>query len=199
MNNVGEKYLPIGTVVMLKGGSKRVMITGFCSMPAEDNATMFDYAGCMYPEGFLSSDQTALFNHDQIETIYHLGLVDDEEKQFKTTLNAMLANMPGGAATAAPVAPVQPSTPAVAVQPTAPVEAPVPPVGPGLPGYVAPSAPVTQTTQPAANGYQFDANGQVIAAPTVLAQPTQQPEQAADQQPAVPNYKFDENGILISA
>ena len=83
MNNVGEKYLPIGTVVMLKEGSKRVMITGFCSMPAEDEEEMFDYAGCMYPEGFLSSDQTALFNHDQIEKIYHMGLVDQEEKDFK--------------------------------------------------------------------------------------------------------------------
>ena len=27
-----SKYLPIGTVVMLKGGTKRVMITGFCSI-----------------------------------------------------------------------------------------------------------------------------------------------------------------------
>ncbi|HIR49231.1 MAG TPA: DUF4176 domain-containing protein, partial [Candidatus Faecimonas gallistercoris] len=25
-----EKYLPIGTVVMLKGGKKRAMIIGFC-------------------------------------------------------------------------------------------------------------------------------------------------------------------------
>ena len=39
MNNIQDsgKYLPIGTVVMLKGGKKRVMITGFCSMPNEEN------------------------------------------------------------------------------------------------------------------------------------------------------------------
>ena len=30
MENAGKKYLPIGTVVMIKCGSKRVMITGFC-------------------------------------------------------------------------------------------------------------------------------------------------------------------------
>ncbi len=93
MNNAHEKYLPIGTVVMLKGGSKRLMITGFCSMPTDDKNKMFDYSGCMYPEGVLSSDQTALFNHDQIDKIYYMGYVDDEEKKFKSTLNALISQM----------------------------------------------------------------------------------------------------------
>lgn len=96
MNNVGEKYLPIGTVVMLKGGSKRLMITGFCSMPMDNKSQMFDYTGCMYPEGLLSSDQAALFNHAQIDKVYHLGLVDEEEKTFKKTLNALLGQMNNG-------------------------------------------------------------------------------------------------------
>ncbi len=99
MNNVGEKYLPIGTVVMLKGGSKRVMITGFCSMATEDQSTMFDYAGCMFPEGFLSSDQTALFNHEQIEKVYHMGLVDEEEQKFKSTLKSLINQMNVNSAT----------------------------------------------------------------------------------------------------
>ena len=74
MNNVGEKFLPLGTVVMLKGASKRLMITGFCTMAAEDDAgVMYDYSGCMYPEGMISSDQTALFNHDQIKEIYQVN------------------------------------------------------------------------------------------------------------------------------
>ncbi len=92
MENVGEKYLPIGTVVMLNGGTKRVMITGFCAMDASENAEpeVYDYSGCMYPEGFLSSDQVCLFNHDQIETVYHLGLQDDEEeKEFKAQLKEL--------------------------------------------------------------------------------------------------------------
>ena len=91
MNNSAGKYLPIGTVVMLKGGKKRVMITGFCSMANDNQGVMYDYSGCLYPEGFLSSNETALFNHDQIAQIYHLGLVDDEEKAFKASLNEMVA------------------------------------------------------------------------------------------------------------
>ncbi len=88
-----EKYLPVGTVVMLKGGKKRAMITGFCSISGDDKSKVFDYSGCLYPEGFISSDQTLLFNHEQIEKIFHLGLVDEEEKQFKQKLNEMIQKM----------------------------------------------------------------------------------------------------------
>lgn len=190
MNNVGEKYLPIGTVVMLKGGSKRVMITGFCSMATEDQNVMYDYAGCMYPEGFLSSDQTALFNHDQIAQIYHLGLVDDEEKKFKASLNALVLQMNANINNQQSV---QPTTP-VASQTNEPSsEVGIPPIGPGLPGYVAPqqtnSTLQSQTGQVMSNGIQFDANGTVIAAP----------QTNPVQQPAVANIQFDENGTVISA
>lgn len=85
-----EKYLPIGTVVMLKGGKKRAMITGFCSIAGEDKTKVFDYSGCLYPEGFISSNQTLLFNHDQIDKIYHFGLSDEEEKNFKQKLNEII-------------------------------------------------------------------------------------------------------------
>ena len=47
-----EKYLPIGTVVLLKGGSKRVMITGFCSVDGNESDVIYDYNGCVYPEGY---------------------------------------------------------------------------------------------------------------------------------------------------
>ena len=227
MNNVGEKFLPLGTVVMLKGASKRLMITGFCTMAAEESeGVMYDYSGCMYPEGVISSDQTALFNHDQIEKIYHMGLVDQEEKDFKIKLNQLLyANSP--VAESAPQAirtqeglvpvvpsaptPVQPVTPVVPVAPVAPVaaaqpvEAPVPPIGPGLPGYVAPVVetpavapvqPVAPVAQPAAGGFQFDANGNVIAAPTPETSTT---EGEGGEAPAAPNFQFDENGTVISA
>ena len=85
-----EKYLPIGRVVMLKNGKKRAMITGFCSISGDDKTKVFDYSGCLYPEGFISSNQTLLFNHEQIEKIYYLGLIDEEEKQFKQKLNEMI-------------------------------------------------------------------------------------------------------------
>lgn len=86
-----EKFLPIGTVVILKGGSKRCMITGFC-VTGDKDETMYDYCGVLYPEGVLSSNQTLMFNHNQIDKLYHLGFIDDEEKQFKLKLNEIINN-----------------------------------------------------------------------------------------------------------
>ena len=208
MNNVGEKFLPLGTVVMLKGASKRLMITGFCTMAAEEEeGVMYDYAGCMYPEGFISSDQTALFNHDQIEKVYHLGLVDQEEKDFKIKLNQLLyAN--NVVAESAPQA-IREEEGIAVVSPTTPVvEAPVPPVGPGLPGYVAPSAPQTVTS----NGFEFDANGNVVAAPAAPAPaPVEAPvppigpglpgyvAPAAPQTVTSNGFEFDANGNVVAA
>ena len=87
---IGEKFLPLGTVVRLKNATKRVMITGFCAIANGDSEKkVWDYSGCLYPEGFIDSLKTCLFNHDQIEEISHLGLADDEEeKAFKSKLNS---------------------------------------------------------------------------------------------------------------
>lgn len=90
MHAMEEKFLPIGTVVMLKEGTKRVMITGFCSAAQEDPDKIWDYTGCPYPEGYISSNQTCLFDHDQINKVHYLGFKDDdEEKKFKETLNKL--------------------------------------------------------------------------------------------------------------
>ena len=89
-NEKYEKYLPIETVVMLKGGSKRVMITGFCAVAAENEEKVYDYSGCLYPEGFLNPEQTCLFDHDQLDKIYFLGYKDEEEEKFKEQLNKFI-------------------------------------------------------------------------------------------------------------
>ena len=91
MNEIVEKYLPLGSVVILKGGQKRLMITGFLVSPTGEKTKVYDYSGVIFPEGMLSSDKTALFNHEQIERIDFLGFVDDEEKQFKIKLNELIS------------------------------------------------------------------------------------------------------------
>lgn len=93
MNNIGEKYLPLGTVVLLEGGTKRVMITGFATASSDDPDLIYDYAGCMYPQGFITSNQTILFDHDQIQKIYHFGLIDPEWVEFQDNLKKFLENL----------------------------------------------------------------------------------------------------------
>ena len=87
---MNDRFLPIGTVVLLKGGKKRVMIIGFCAMTDEKKNKIFDYSGCIYPEGLMSSSQTCMFDHNQIEKIYFKGLVDEEEVSFKNKLNSLI-------------------------------------------------------------------------------------------------------------
>ena len=92
-NKIPEKYLPIGTVVMLNGGKKRAMITGFCCIDEKNQSKLYDYSGCLYPEGVIASDKNLLFNHDQIKEIYALGFSDDEDKKFKEKLKAAIQTM----------------------------------------------------------------------------------------------------------
>ena len=119
-----EKFLPIGTVVMLKGGTKRLMVTGFCMYDKNNTQKMYDYCGCLYPEGMISSDQTALFDHEQIEKVYYVGLQDEEEKKCKEQLKELLSN------------PEELSKATEAIMPKNEEEfdpRKVPPIGPGLP------------------------------------------------------------------
>lgn len=88
-----DKYLPIGSVVLLKGGKKRAMITGFCSVAQENQDKIYDYSGCVYPEGYLSSNQVCLFDHDQIDKIFFTGFEDDEEFEFKEKLNRIVSTL----------------------------------------------------------------------------------------------------------
>ena len=74
------KYLPIGTVVILKEGKKRLMITGFCPTADSDGEKkIFDYCGVIFPEGMITTKSMLLFNHNQIKKIFHMGLYNDEE------------------------------------------------------------------------------------------------------------------------
>lgn len=85
-----EKYLPLGSVVLLKGGDKRVMIYGRRQEALAD-AAVWDYIACLYPEGNLSEEYTYLFNHDQIERVFFIGYQEDEEFAFQAELGALAA------------------------------------------------------------------------------------------------------------
>lgn len=88
--NTYEKYLPIGSVVMLKNGKKRVMITGYATIDFEKKDKVYDYSGCLYPEGVLATNQNLLFDHDGIEQVYCFGYSDEEQKAFNAKLKEIL-------------------------------------------------------------------------------------------------------------
>ena len=73
-------------------GNIKNVATSNMPIRGDDNAKMYDYCGCLYPEGVVSSDKNLLFDHNQIAKIYALGYSDDEEKNFKVKLKEVLAN-----------------------------------------------------------------------------------------------------------
>lgn len=73
--------LPIGSVVLLKESEKRLMVIGFCQAKPEDTSKVYDYCGCLYPEGYLDAEKIYLFNHGQIEKVYSVGYMDEEQFQ----------------------------------------------------------------------------------------------------------------------
>ena len=90
MNN--SKYLPIGSVVILKNATKRRMVIGYAATSEETGEKVYDYIGCLYPEGVIDSRQTLLFDHEQIEKIFALGYKDQEWLETEKKLKDLLAN-----------------------------------------------------------------------------------------------------------
>lgn len=79
---IGEKYLPIGSVVLLKGGKKKLMITGYCMKIEEEPDKIYDYNGCLFPEGEIKSNLTSVFDHKQIEEVFFVGYKNEETDEF---------------------------------------------------------------------------------------------------------------------
>ena len=50
---IPEKYLPIGSVVRLVNGTKKIMIFGRLQIQAS-SGQKWDYVACLYPEGNLN-------------------------------------------------------------------------------------------------------------------------------------------------
>lgn len=77
-----EKYLPMGTIVILNKGFKKIMIFGRKQKKA-DTGELFDYIAYLYPEGNIKQDLAILFNHEDIKEIVHVGYIDEDEEKFQ--------------------------------------------------------------------------------------------------------------------
>ena len=85
--------LPIGSVVLVGNSTKKVMIVGLCQKGGSNEVKLWDYAGVIYPEGYLDPNKLFLFNNDQITQIYALGYQDSEQMAFKKKADAMMEDL----------------------------------------------------------------------------------------------------------
>ena len=87
-----ENLLPIGSVVLLREGNKRVMITGRIQVRAGEKR-IYDYSACWYPEGILSPKEMFFFDHDAIGHLFFVGFQDEEELLYRSQTLADLGEL----------------------------------------------------------------------------------------------------------
>lgn len=77
-----KELLPIGSIVLLEGGEKRLMIIGIKQTDVSGDGQEYDYLGVLYPEGHIGDQFQYLFNHADIKEIVFRGYEDDERDEF---------------------------------------------------------------------------------------------------------------------
>lgn len=87
-----KELLPIGSVVLLKDGEKKLMIIGIMQNDAGGTGKEFDYLGVLYPEGHLGEGYQYLFNHEDIQEIFFRGYEDSERADFIQRLSEYYSN-----------------------------------------------------------------------------------------------------------
>jgi len=86
-----NKMLPIGSIVYLTGGDKKVMILNRGALVEQDGEqVLFDYTGGVYPNG-LMPEQVYHFNEENIDKVVFVGFKDEDEERFQTLYEAWLA------------------------------------------------------------------------------------------------------------
>lgn len=74
-----DKYLPIGTIVMLKNDIVLYMIVGYLN---NNNGEIKDYISIPFPYGMMTLDAVTYFNHIEIERVVFIGYKNDKYKMF---------------------------------------------------------------------------------------------------------------------
>jgi len=86
------EYLPLGSIIVVRGGIKKIMIIARgLAVEVQGMVKVFDYAGCLFPEG-LMGDQILQFNHVDIFKVVHKGYTDDDESLMISKLNDWFEN-----------------------------------------------------------------------------------------------------------
>lgn len=76
-----KNMLPLGTVVLLKGGQKRLMICGRVMTRAGEDK-IYEYCGVYFPEGITDPKSMFFFDKEAIDRVFFLGYKDIEEQNY---------------------------------------------------------------------------------------------------------------------
>ena len=77
-----EKYLPIGSVVLLQRADFPLMVYGHKRIH-EASGQEFDYIGCPYPQGYIDDDLIIFFNRLDIQQTLFTGYESEADQLFQ--------------------------------------------------------------------------------------------------------------------
>jgi hypothetical protein len=88
--------LPVGSVVLLKGATRKIMIVGICQGLKEEGDVLYDYSGLLHPYGYMDRNTIFLFNHEQIVEVCSVGYMDDEFFAARGAVEELLVKVRSG-------------------------------------------------------------------------------------------------------
>lgn len=88
-----EYLLPLGSIVRLKGGKKKIMVCGYMQTGVATGEKVFDYVAVSYPEGLYDPRLKTAFDHTDIEEVVFRGYENDERKAFLLILEIAARKM----------------------------------------------------------------------------------------------------------
>lgn len=89
-----NQFLPVGSVVMLNGAQKALMIFGVAQTD-RDTDIEYDYIGVLWPEGNIGEDTQFLFNQTDVDEVLFKGYDTPEREEFLEELKSFYNEMEG--------------------------------------------------------------------------------------------------------
>ena len=87
----GTQLLPIGTVLRIDAVEPLIMIYGRKQNQVDGDGALWDYVGCPYPQGHISTKTNIFFQHDDIEKVVFKGFETEGELAFRKELERLLS------------------------------------------------------------------------------------------------------------
>ena len=86
---IRKSILPLGSIVTIEDHKESVMVIGrkLGVKNSQGNLEVFDYGGCLYPEGLING-QGIFFNSKDIQGIIHIGYVNEKEETIRKEYEA---------------------------------------------------------------------------------------------------------------
>lgn len=99
-----DEFLPVGTIIKLKGTDKLAMIVSHCIIPTDkiynkdgevdaNSVLYYEYGICDYPEGLKRTNFMYAINHDKIERIIYIGFQNAKYSEYKEQLKELETNL----------------------------------------------------------------------------------------------------------